>query len=215
MILKKNLVNQVRLEVEIQYKLNHPSILKLYDHYEDDNNIYLVLEYCQNGQLYDLLQKKNRLSDKEAAKYVGQIVSAIDYLHSLKHPVIHRDIKPENILLDKDDNVKLADFGWANYQYGDNLRYSISGTPLYMSPEMIKKTGHTTTHDIWNLGILIYELLSGELPFAGKTERELFSNIQHMEIDWPANISVEAQDLINGLLQDDPSKRFKPSEILH
>lgn len=190
--------------------MDHPHILKLFDHYEDDKNIYLVLEYCENGQLYELIQKENCLSEKKAAKYVSQVIEAVHYMHSLDMPVIHRDIKPENILLDSDDNVKLADFGWATYQKNGEARSSISGTPLYMSPEMINNTGHETSHDLWNLGVLIYELLSGELPFAGATEKELFDSIIRLEISWPFNFPPKAKDVVNGLLKANPNQRLKP-----
>ena len=107
-----NMVEQVVNEVKIMYSLNHDYIIKLYNHFEDDDHIYLVLEFAQGGQLYHNLfnQPGKRFSEKIAAKYIRQLVLALDHIHRLK--IIHRDIKPENILIDHKDNIKLADFGW-------------------------------------------------------------------------------------------------------
>ena len=114
-ILEHDLVEQIKLEVRIMYKLNHDHVLKLYNHYEDDDNFYLILQYCAKGQIYSMLKKEGRFSEKMAAQYLRECIAAVHYLHSLDPPIIHRDIKPENILLDVDGVVKLADFGWSNY----------------------------------------------------------------------------------------------------
>lgn len=119
-------------------------------------------------------------------------------------PIIHRDIKPENILLDSNGIVKLADFGWSNYFDDDNRRLTYCGTPEYLAPEMIKQSGHDKTLDVWNLGVLLFELLTGAPPFEGGSQNELFSNILSLKIKWPKGFSGIARDLISKLLKIDP-----------
>ena len=120
------------------YELNHEHIVKLYNHFEDEDNFYLILQYCSRGQLYTMLKKEGRIAEKNAAQYMREVISAVEYLHSLEPPIIHRDIKPENILLDSGDSVKLADFGWSNFFNEDRRRLTYCGTPEYLAPEMIK-----------------------------------------------------------------------------
>lgn len=98
-----------------------------------------------------------------------QVISAMQYLHSREVSIIHRDIKPENLIIDENGVLKLADFGWANYVKNNKKRHSYCGTPEYLSPEMIKKMGHDKPLDIWNLGVLLFEMLTGDVPFDGNT----------------------------------------------
>jgi serine/threonine protein kinase len=126
----------------------------------------------------------------------------------LDPPIIHRDIKPENILLDVDSIVKLADFGWSNYFDDDNRRLTYCGTPEYLAPEMIKQCGHDKMLDVWNLGVLLFELLTGNPPFEGKSQNDLFSNILALKIKWPKGFNGVAKDLISKLLKIDPKHRL-------
>ena len=137
-IVEHDLVEQIKLEVEIMYKLNHQHIVKLYNHYEDDDSFYLILQYCAKGQIYTLLKREGRFSERIASQYLREVISAVQYLHHLEPPIIHRDIKPENILLDADGSVKLADFGWSNFFNDDRRRLTYCGTPEYLAPEMIR-----------------------------------------------------------------------------
>jgi len=148
--------------------------LKLHDHFEDDANIYLLLQYCSKGQLYELLKKQHGIGENFAAQYIRETISAVEYLHSQDRPIIHRDIKPENILLDEQGVIKLADFGWANFLPKNGKRASYCGTPEYLSPEMIQKQGHDVAVDVWSIGVLLYELLAGDAPFSGKTQGAMF-----------------------------------------
>lgn len=115
-----------------------------------------------------MIKREGRIEERQAAQYIWELIQAMQYMHS-KHAVIHRDIKPENILIDELGSIRLADFGWSNYFEFKQPRFSYCGTPEYLAPEMIKKEGHTTDIDYWNLGVLIYELLCGSPPFEGKT----------------------------------------------
>jgi len=128
-------------------------------------------------------------------------------------PIIHRDIKPENILLDADGAVKLADFGWSNFFNEERRRLTYCGTPEYLAPEMINQSGHDKSLDIWNLGVLLFELLTGNPPFEGKNQTELFENIINYRVKWPKGFSNVAKDLISKLLKTNPAQRIKLEEI--
>jgi serine/threonine protein kinase len=212
-ILEHDLVEQIKLEVKIMYKLDHDHILRLYNHYEDDDNFYLILQYCAKGQIYSLLKREGRFSEKVAAQYLRECIAAVQYLNSLDPPIIHRDIKPENILLDSSGQVKLADFGWSNY-FDEDARLTYCGTPEYLAPEMIKQSGHDKTLDVWNLGVLLFELLTGSPPFEGKSQAELFKNILELNVKWPKSFSAIAKDLIQKLLKIEPSQRLPVEQIL-
>ncbi len=203
-IIEHDLVEQIKLEVKIMYNLNHENIVKLYNHYEDDDNFYLILQYCAKGQLYSILKKEGRLNEKVAAQYLRECICACQYLHSMDPPIIHRDIKPENILLDSNNSVKLADFGWSNFFNGDRRRLTYCGTPEYLAPEMIRQSGHDKSLDIWNLGVLMFELLTGTPPFEGANQNELFDNILKFKIKWPKAFPGVAKDLVTKLLKTNP-----------
>ena len=148
-----------------------------------------------------------------AAQYLREVISACQYLHSLDPPIIHRDIKPENILLDGDGAVKLADFGWSNFFNETRQRLTYCGTPEYLAPEMIKQSGHDKSLDIWNLGVLLFELLTGNPPFEGASQSQLFDNILNFRVKWPKGFSGVAKDLISKLLKTNPAQRLKLDEI--
>ena len=160
-----------------------------------------------------MLKKEGRFNEKIAAQYLRECIAAVQYLHSLEPPIIHRDIKPENILLDSNGVVKLADFGWSNYFDDDNRRLTYCGTPEYLAPEMIKQSGHDKALDVWNLGVLLFELLTGSPPFEGSSQSDLFSNILALKIKWPKGFSGIAKDLISKLLKIDPKNRIPVGEI--
>lgn len=195
------------------YQLNHPHIVKLYNHFEDNDNFYLILQMCSKGQLYSKLKKDGRLNERQTAQYMREVIQAVQYLHSLDPPIIHRDIKPENILLDKDDRVKLGDFGWSNFFNDSSQRTTYCGTPEYLAPEMIKQKGHDKNLDIWNLGVLLFELLTGRPPFEGKDQQKLFESILKFQIKWPKGFSPVAKDLVQKLLKTNPSERIQLDEI--
>jgi serine/threonine protein kinase len=215
---KQNIIEQkmgehINLEVEILYKINHPHIIKLYNHYEDDDNIYLIMQYALKGQLYSHLKKQNRLDQRTVAQYLRELISALKHLHSFDPPIIHRDIKPENILLDESGRIKLADFGWSNYE-DYNKRTTYCGTPEYLAPEMIKKEGHDTMVDIWTIGVLMFELLVGKPPYSGNGQVELLANIKKNKISWPDDFPPLAKNLLILILKINPKERIGLDEIL-
>lgn len=123
------------------------------------------------------MNKKKQFDEPTAAQYIREVALAVEYLHNKEPPIIHRDIKPENILLDEQWRAKLCDFGWSNFFNEDLSRKTYCGTLDYLAPEMIKKAGHNTNIDIWNLGVLLYELLTGKAPFQATNQQELFQKI--------------------------------------
>lgn len=128
-------------------------------------------------------------------------------MHTRDRVVIHRDIKPENIMIDDDGSIKIADFGWSNYYNEGESRFSYCGTPEYLAPEMIQKHGHGPAIDLWNLGILTYELLNGKTPFSGNTQTKLFNNIMKLNCLWPKSFPEIAKDFVRQLMQVDPKSR--------
>ena len=215
-IIAQKMTEQINREIEIMYKINHPHIIKLINHFEDDQNLYLIMELGAKGQLFSLLNKyRHGFDQTRAAQYMREIISAVKYLHSFDPPIIHRDIKPENILLDENGRCKLADFGWSNYVNPDKVRVTFCGTPEYLAPEMVNKIGHDTSVDIWALGVLCFELLTGKLPFNGRNNKELFSNIGALNINWPENdFNPLAKNLIIKILKKNPKERPSLDEIL-
>ena len=215
-IIRHNMVEQINKEIEIMYKLDHPNIIKLYSHFEDDEHFCLVMEYASKGQLFSLIKKHRKLNQITAKQYLKEIISAIKYLHEKNPPIIHRDIKPENILIDQDGKCKLADFGWASFDYGGKNRETYCGTPEYLSPEMINQSGHNKSVDIWAIGILLFEMLTGRTPFNLYGERnKLYNSIKILNINWPDDFPVLAKDLISKILCINPEERLGLDEIIN
>ena len=208
----QKLIDQLNLEIRIMYKVHHPHIMQLINHFEDDNNFFMVMPYASRGQLYTLLKKNNKLDQKMTAQFIRETISAVKYLH--EHNIIHRDIKPENILLDANYRVKLSDFGWSNFCKPDEKRNTFCGTPEYLSPEMVKKLPHDYRVDIWSLGVLLFECLAGYPPFTGHNEVELLRNIKQLKIHWPIDFPPLAKNLVTKILKINPEERPSLDEIL-
>ena len=213
----------IEREIEIMYTLNHPNCIRLFGNFEDDSFFYFIMEYAPKGNLYNLIKaNRNEGLDKVlVANMMKDIISAVHYLHNMNPPIIHRDIKPENILLTKDNKVKLTDFGWANYlNLDDEQRTTLCGTPLYLAPEMIERTGHGKYVDIWCLGVLLFELLVGKPPFSGGNDKDLLiKNILRVKILWPKfpqkEIDKDAKDLISKILKYDSLQRISIEEMIN
>lgn len=205
---------QFRREVYIMYNLNHPHIAKLFNHFEDEKSFYLILEFAESGNLFHRLHRQKQFMECEAAQYFREVLLAVDYLHSHVPAIIHRDIKPENILLDKDNRVKLTDFGWSNY-YSDEVepRTTICGTPEYLPPEMVEQKTHDTSADIWCLGVLLYEMLVGHTPFKSQAKKNMLINISMCKPKFPLSFPPQARDLISRMLVKNTAERLKIKEI--
>ena len=209
----------IQREIDVHIRINHPRIIKLHSFLEDKYNYYLALEYAPNGNLYQYIQKKKGMPESEAFKYFIQVSSAIYFLH--KYGYVHRDIKPENILLDKNLDVKLCDFGWCvSVEKGE--RTTFCGTYEYMAPEMVNDELYDLGIDIWSLGVLLYEMIHGYSPFRAHNNQaqdpksaqvEIFLNIKNNKYTIDKQISEECTDLIAKLLTTDTKKRIKIGDI--
>ena len=220
-IRKNKLESQIKNEVKIMYSLDNDYVVRIFNHFEDDENLYLVIEFAEEGQLMNKLKKSatKRLSESTAIGYVRDLVSALDYIHNLNPPIIHRDIKPENLLVTSSNRIKLGDFGWSNFQE-ELERNTFCGTPEYLAPEMINGSGHNEKLDIWCLGILMFELLAGKTPFLprnassqAEAEKILKSNIISGKIAFPSDYPSLARDLTNKILKPNPKDRISTKEI--
>ena len=213
-IKEQRLIDQINREIEIMYKLNHPHVIRLINHFEDDEKFYLIMPYASKGQLYSLLRRQVRFDQRTAAQYMREVIEAVRYIHSFSPKIIHRDIKPENLLLDDNYRVLLSDFGWSNFLDDNEYRKTFCGTPEYLSPEMAKKEGHNEMVDIWALGVLMFEFLAGYAPFTGSCPKELYANIKKLKINWPVDFPPLAKNLITKILKLNPSERLSLEEIL-
>ena len=202
-------------EINIHSKLAHENIIKLYNIHEDNENIEIIMEYAENGNLYELISnEKGGLSESKAFDYFIQVVNAVYYLHN--NNIIHRDIKPENILIGNDNKIKLCDFGWAKELTLEN-RSTFCGTVEYMAPEIVGSENYDYSVDIWSLGILLYELLYGHSPFKASNTKNVILNIKTHELiydDQNKKVSKACKDLIQKLLVSNPQKRLKIKDIL-
>ncbi|TVY83053.1 Serine/threonine-protein kinase [Lachnellula suecica] len=208
----------IEREVAIMKLIQHPNIMRLYDIWENRTEIYLVLEYVDNGELFELITAKGRLREEEAMRYFRQILSAVGYCHSFN--ICHRDLKPENILLTKSGEIKIADFGMAAlHQSPDHKLKTSCGSPHYAAPELIRgSTYRGEKVDIWSLGVILYATLAGRLPFdvegTGKDWlAPLYAKIRKGTYDMPPEFSGEAQNLIWRILQVNPRDRISLSQI--
>ncbi|KAL6939410.1 spindle assembly checkpoint kinase [Hanseniaspora osmophila] len=211
-LLHYNITKQLRREVEIQSRLKHPNITQLYGYFHDDKRVYLIMEYCQGGELYKYLKKRGTLNDITASNFVHQMLSSLSYMHGKK--IMHRDIKPENILLGSTGQIKFTDFGWSTEYVKNSKRKTLCGTVDYLSPELIKSREYDQQVDLWALGILTYELLCGKPPFEEATKDLTYKRILERDLKFPTHISPDAVDLISRLLALNPKERISLSDAL-
>lgn len=210
---KDHLPYGIEREIIIMKLISHPNIMGLYDVWENKNDLYLILEYIEGGELFDYLIKRGKLQEFEAVSYFKQIIQGISYLHQLN--ICHRDLKPENLLLDFNKNIKIADFGMAALEMREKLLETSCGSPHYASPEIVAgKTYHGAPSDIWSCGIILFALLTGHLPFDDENIRKLLLKVQNGKYIMPPDLSWEAKDLISKMLQVKPENRISIDSIL-
>ncbi|XP_076446054.1 serine/threonine-protein kinase PLK4-like isoform X2 [Babylonia areolata] len=208
------MVARVKKEVEIHSRLKHPSILELYNYFEDTNYVYLVLEIAHNGEFQRYLRTQNRvLMEKEARKVMKQVVEGMLYLHT--HGILHRDLTLSNLLLTKDMNTKIADFGLATQlTEPEEKHFTMCGTPNYISPEVAMRLAHGLEADVWSLGCMLYTMLVGQPPFDTDAVRSTLNRVIQAEYDLPSDLSTEARDLIQCLLRKNPKQRLQINDVL-
>lgn len=229
---KADMVENIETEIEIQSKMDHKNIVKIVDSFEDRKYLYVVLEYMMKGDLFDLLHEENpygMFEDFEAKRYVRDIAQGLAHLHA--QGIVHRDIKLENLLVNEYDVVKLADFGWAadvanppkaknssqRHRKDEDEMTILAGTTEYMAPEMIKGEKYNQQIDIWALGVVMFELLTGDIPFNKKFKKnkKLFRRtITHGTIKYPSFLTPQAISLLKKMLTKDPKQRITAAEIL-
>ena len=219
-ILEKNKIktnrdlNRIKREIDMVKKINHLNIVKVFDIKEDEKKYYIIMEYCENGELFNLILEKHKLGEEEAAYFYFQLINGLEYIHI--NNIIHRDLKPENLLLTKNNILKIIDFGLSNYNTCDNLLSTPCGSPCYASPEMVsgeKYNGFTS--DIWSTGIILYAMIYGYLPFENLNNNNdiLFKKISECKVDYPRNSCIFALDLLKKILVPDPKERIKICDI--
>ena len=203
-------------EIEIMYRVHHPNVVKLFGHFEDNNFCYFIMEYISGGNIYNLVPKNGIkiTSTKNIVSIMKDVISATYYLHHMNPPIIHRDIKPENVVLDQNMVGKLTDFGWSNYMHGDIKRTTVCGTPVYLAPEIISGRGHDEKVDIWCIGVLMFELITGFAPFQGNDVQTVKYNISRLKITWPKGMDRDAADLISKILKYNPYERISLEQML-
>ena len=206
-----------RREIEIMYRIHHPNVVKLFGHFEDNTYCYFIMEYIEGGNIYSYVPKNGirTISTQQVASIIKDVISATYFLHHMNPPIIHRDIKPENVLLSSGMQAKLTDFGWSNYINIGYKRTTVCGTPIYLAPEMINNTGHDEKVDIWCIGVLLFELMTGVQPWSGTDIQTVKHNISRLKINWPKNMDRTAADLISKILKYNPEERISLRNMLN
>ena len=202
-------------EIIMMKLMNHPNIMRIYDVYEGDKELYLILEYIEGGELFDFLVNRGKLPPLDALAYFKQIIYGLNYAHAFS--IIHRDLKPENILIHSLNPplIKIADWGMAAFAPPSLELETSCGSPHYASPEIVH--GHKysgTATDIWSCGVILFALLTGRLPFDDKNVRTLLSKVKAGKYDIPAWVGPQAQDLISRMLTVDASQRISVSSLV-
>ncbi|XP_026990135.1 serine/threonine-protein kinase MARK2 isoform X8 [Tachysurus fulvidraco] len=200
-------------EVRIMKLLNHPNIVKLFEVIETEKTLYLVMEYASGGEVFDYLVAHGRMKEKEARAKFRQIVSAVQYCH--QKCIVHRDLKAENLLLDADMNIKIADFGFSNEFTVGNKLDTFCGSPPYAAPELFQGKKYDGPEvDVWSLGVILYTLVSGSLPFDGQNLKELRERVLRGKYRIPFYMSTDCENLLKKFLILNPTKRGSLEQIM-
>ncbi|XP_055620443.1 serine/threonine-protein kinase MARK1-like isoform X6 [Toxorhynchites rutilus septentrionalis] len=200
-------------EVRIMKLLDHPNIVKLFQVIETEKTLYLVMEYASGGEVFDYLVLHGRMKEKEARAKFRQIVSAVQYCHQKR--IIHRDLKAENLLLDSEMNIKIADFGFSNQFTPGSKLDTFCGSPPYAAPELFQGRKYDGPEvDVWSLGVILYTLVSGSLPFDGATLRELRERVLRGKYRIPFYMSTDCENLLKKFLVLNPAKRASLESIM-
>ncbi|OHS95547.1 CAMK family protein kinase [Tritrichomonas foetus] len=200
-------IKKIFEEIDILQSLDHPFIIKFLKNHEDSENYYIVQEYAPNGSILDYLNNNTRLTEAMARRFFTEILIAAEFMH--KNHVFHRDLKAENILLDENNNIKIIDFGMStHFNSYEALFFDRCGSLGYAAPEVIKNKGYTAKSDIWSIGVILYALLIGELPFKGNSDAEIIENLLYSTPAYPTHLSANSIDLLKKLLDKNPKSRI-------
>ena len=204
-LIKKKLLKYAITECNILKQAKCPFIITLHYAFQTPDNLYMIIDYCPGGDL-DFHIQLNLFEEEEAKFYIGELILAIEYLHN--HNILYRDLKPENILIASDGHIKLADFGLAKENVKDDVIKSFCGSPYYLSPEMVQRQGASKATDIYGIGAVLYEMVSGSTPFYGDDLITLYNNIAKKKLLFPEFFSETIKDLLKKLLEKNPKKRI-------
>ena len=200
----------------LQLLSSHPNIVKLYDLYEDDTHLHMVLDLCSSADLHHRVVTRRLIPEPEAASVMVQLFQAL--LHCHTHGVAHRDIKPENILFDDRNRLKLADFGSAEFFKDGQLMTGVVGTPYYVAPEVLAGRDYSEKIDVWSAGVVLYIMLAGFPPFYGDSAVEIFDAVLRANLRFPSrafqSVSPAVKDLLRRMLCKDVSRRFSADQVL-
>jgi len=223
--IEKKFVDQEELkllqrEIDIMARVQHTNVLRLFEIFDTDQKLSLVMELVNGGELFYKIVDKGSYSELEARDIVRQLVEGVDYLHN--QGIAHRDLKPENLLCSETDSgmvIKIADFGLSKAFSGESALQTSCGTPDYAAPEVLRMDGvYDKSVDLWSIGVITYVLLCGFPPFYGKSQAQLFEKILNADFDFPepewTQISAEAKDFINHLLVLDVKQRYNTKQCL-
>ncbi|XP_038687730.1 probable serine/threonine protein kinase IREH1 isoform X2 [Tripterygium wilfordii] len=232
-MIRKNAVESILAERDILISVRNPFVVRFFYSFTCRENLYLVMEYLNGGDLYSLLRNLGCLDEDVARVYIAEVVLALEYLHSLR--VVHRDLKPDNLLIAHDGHIKVGlinstddlsgpavsgtsllgddepELSASEHQQERRKKRSAVGTPDYLAPEILLGTGHGTTADWWSVGVILFELIVGIPPFNAEHPQQIFDNILNRKVPWPrvpGELSREAHDLIDRLLTEDPHQRL-------
>lgn len=209
-VLKKNTVVKLKQvehtndERNMLSIVSHPFIIRMWGTFQDSQQLFMIMDYIEGGELFSLLRKSQRFPNPVAKFYAAEVCLALEYLHS--KGIIYRDLKPENILLDKNGHIKLTDFGFAKYV--PDVTYTLCGTPDYIAPEVVSTKPYNKSVDWWSFGVLIYEMLAGYTPFYDSNTIKTYENILNAPVRFPPFFHSDAQDLISKLITRDLSQRL-------
>ena len=209
-----SLEQRFEVEIRISQQMHHPGVVQLVDVLQDANNYYIVMEFCPNGELFQYIVDRKRLKEDEARNLIYQIFDTIRYIHTIN--VAHRDLKPENILLDQFGHLKISDFGLSKFVEPKNCLVSTPcGSPCYASPECISgKPYNGKTNDIWSCGVILFAMVTGQLPWTKRNQAQLFEQIKKGEYRVPEYLSRNCQNLIKGLLCVDTKARLTVQQAM-
>lgn len=199
-------------ELKIMQEITHPHIVQMYEVLETPRDIYLVLEFASGGELFKYISTHQRVREAEACRFFQQALAGLEYLHGLG--IAHRDLKPENLLLDHNKNIKIADFGLSNYYVQGTRLNTACGSPCYAAPEKIAGRPYDGAKaDLWSMGIILYTMLVGALPFDDQNTHKLYKKIQSGHYYMPDFLSADCKDFIRSLLQVNPAYRANFSRL--
>lgn len=207
---------RIRREINLLKLLHHPHIVRLVDHFETDSDILLILEYVCGADLFERIthHKEQRFNEREARHIFRQLVSALDYCH--QNRIIHRDLKPENIMVDENNHIRVIDFGFANLYHPRGYLETNCGSPLYASPEIVQGARYIGPEvDIWSMGVILYAMLSGTLPFEDEQLKGLYAKICAGQFTTPSFLSASSKDLLRSILCTDSRCRATMEQVKH